>query len=80
MRCNRLGCLTGTGTFATLITALAIFGVAFAQGNMMFSAGPLNAQSKGHLVGKFAKLAIQCPPVIYRLLSPSYSCPIFLSL
>ncbi len=60
---NRLGCLTGAGIFAMLITALAIAGVAFAQGNMMFSAGPLNSQSKGHLVGNVAShadISAQC--------------------
>lgn len=41
---NRLGCLTNTGIFATLITALAIVGVAFASGSSMFSAGALNVQ------------------------------------
>lgn len=40
---NRLGCLTSTGIFATLITAMVIVGVAFASGSSMFSAGDLNA-------------------------------------
>ena len=57
MRNNRLGCLTGTGIIATLVTALAIAGMAFAQGNTMFSAGPLNAQSQGKLVGNVASHA-----------------------
>ena len=43
MRGARLGCLTGTGIFAALITAFAIAGYAYASGGTMFSPGPLNA-------------------------------------
>jgi len=50
MRNNSLGCLTGTGIIATLITAFVIVGVVFAQGQTLFSPGPLNAQS-GDLLG-----------------------------
>ena len=42
MRKARLGCLTGTGIIATLITAFAIAGYAFASGGQMFSPGALN--------------------------------------
>ena len=44
MRTNKLGCLTTTGIFGTLITLFAIVGVAFASGSQMFSAGELNAE------------------------------------
>lgn len=41
---NRLGCLTGTGLIAALITVLALAGFTFASGGHMFSSGDLNAQ------------------------------------
>jgi hypothetical protein len=41
---NRLGCLTGTGFVAALITLFVLVGVAFASGGQMFSSGKLNAQ------------------------------------
>jgi|GEM_PF-1369656 len=44
MHNNRLGCFTGAGIIATLITLFAIVGIAFASGSQMFSAGGLNAQ------------------------------------
>ena len=44
MQNNRLGCFTGAGIFATLITLFVIVGVAFASGSQMFSAGDLNAE------------------------------------
>jgi len=50
MQNKPLGCLTGTGIIATLVTALAIVGAAFAQGGTLFSAGALNAQS-GAILG-----------------------------
>ena len=50
MRNARLGCFTGSGIIATLITLFAIAGVAFASGSLMFSAGDLNAQA-GKLLG-----------------------------
>lgn len=46
MRTNRLGCLTGTGIIAALITAFAIAGFAYARGGLMYNPGPLNAQSE----------------------------------
>ena len=51
MRNSRLGCLTPTGIIATLLTALAIVGVAFAQGGVMYSPGPLNAEAGEALGG-----------------------------
>jgi hypothetical protein len=50
MQNNRLGCLTGTGIFAALITLFVLVGVAFASGGHMFSSGNLNAQS-GETIG-----------------------------
>lgn len=47
---NRLGCLTGTGLIAALITVLALAGFTFASGGHMFSSGDLNAQI-GETVG-----------------------------
>lgn len=44
MQSNRLGCLTGTGLLAALITLVVLIGVAFTSGGHMFSAGDLNAQ------------------------------------
>jgi Class III cytochrome C family. len=44
MQNNKLGCLSTTGIFATLITLFAIVGIAFASGGQMFSAGELNAE------------------------------------
>jgi len=49
---NRLGCLTGTGLVAALITILSIVGVALASGSEMFTAGALNAQNEsGRMIG-----------------------------
>ena len=47
---NRLGCLTGTGLIAALITVLTLAGFTFASGGHMFSSGDLNAQI-GETVG-----------------------------
>src|SRR5512146_2316283 len=51
MRSNRLGCLSGVGILAALITALAIAGYAYAGGGLMYSPGPLNAQAGQTLGG-----------------------------
>lgn len=51
MRTNRLGCLSGTGLLAALITALVIAGYAYARGGLMYSPGPLNAQAGRALGG-----------------------------
>src|SRR5512134_1678357 len=50
-RSNRLGCLTGTGLIAALITALVIAGYAYASGGLMYNPGPLNAQGDEVLGG-----------------------------
>jgi len=51
MRSNRLGCLTGTGIIAALITAFAIAGYAYARGGLMYNPGPLSAQGDETLGG-----------------------------
>lgn len=51
MRTSRLGCLTPSGIIAALLTAFVIAGVAFAQGGMLYSPGPLNAQGDETLGG-----------------------------
>ncbi|MBI5961987.1 MAG: hypothetical protein HY863_00805 [Chloroflexi bacterium] len=45
MRNNKLGCFTGAGIVAILITLFSLVGVAFASGSQMFSAGGLNAET-----------------------------------
>jgi hypothetical protein len=47
---SRLGCLTGTGLIAALITVIALVGFTLASGGHMFSSGDLNAQV-GETVG-----------------------------
>ncbi|MFN8411290.1 MAG: cytochrome c3 family protein [Anaerolineales bacterium] len=44
MQTNRLGCLTSTGIFATLITLALIAGFGFVKGEDLFSPGELNNQ------------------------------------
>ena len=51
MQKNRLGCLTGTGIIAALITILVIAGIGFAQGATMFSPGALSAKQSGAVLG-----------------------------
>jgi len=51
MQSNKLGCFTATGIFATLVTLIAIVGMAFASGSRMFIAGNLNAQAGDALGG-----------------------------
>ena len=58
MKSNRLGCLTSTGIIAALITAFAIAGYAYARGGLMYTAGPLNAQSGEMLGGVTSHAAI----------------------
>ena len=50
MQSNRLGCLSGTGIVAAVVTALVIGGLVYTQGGVMFSPGPLNAQ-RGEMLG-----------------------------
>lgn len=47
---KRLGCLTGSGLIAALVTVLVIAGFAYARGGLIFNSGPLNAQS-GNMLG-----------------------------
>jgi hypothetical protein len=51
MQKKRLGCLTGTGIVAALITILAITGFTFVQGGSLFSPGALNAHQTGAVLG-----------------------------
>jgi len=48
---NRLGCLTGSGIFAILITTFVIAGYAYTSGGLMFTPGPLSAKSGETLGG-----------------------------
>ena len=62
MRSNRLGCLTGTGFIAALITVIALAGVGFFSGGAMFSPGKLNAETGSILggVSSHAEIAGEC--------------------
>ena len=51
MRNQRLGCLSGTGILAALITILTIAGYAYVRGGLMYNPGPLNAQGNQALGG-----------------------------
>ena len=51
MRSNRLGCLSGTGILAALVTVLVIAGYAYARGGLMYSPGPLSKQGNQSLDG-----------------------------
>lgn len=44
MHNSRLGCFTSTGIIAALVTAGVIAWIAFGQGGVLYSPGPLNAQ------------------------------------
>jgi hypothetical protein len=59
MHNNRLGCLTGTGLIAALITLFALVGVAFASGGHMFSSGDLNNEPGETLGGVTSHAQIQ---------------------
>jgi hypothetical protein len=47
---DRLGCFSGTGIVAAIVTALVIAGYAYARGGLMYNPGPLNAQP-GEMLG-----------------------------
>ena len=47
---SRLGCLTGTGIIAAVITTIVIAGYVYARGGLLYNPGPLNAQS-GEMLG-----------------------------
>ena len=51
MQRNRLGCLSGTGLLAALITAFVIVGYAYARGGLMYNPGPLSTQGDRTLGG-----------------------------
>lgn len=51
MQSKRLGCLSGTGILAALITTLAIAGYAYARGGLLYNPGALNAQGSRILGG-----------------------------
>jgi hypothetical protein len=51
MRSNRLGCLSGTGILAALVTALVIAGYAYARGGLMYNPGALSTQGVRTLGG-----------------------------
>ena len=51
MRTNRLGCLSGTGVVAALITVFVIAGYAYARGGLMYNPGPLSTHSDRTLGG-----------------------------
>ena len=51
MRGNRLGCLSGTGILAALLTVFVIAGYAYARGGLMYSPGPLNTHGDQMLGG-----------------------------
>jgi hypothetical protein len=51
MRNNRLGCLSGTGILAALVTALVIAGYAYARGGLIYNPGPLSTQGDQALGG-----------------------------
>ncbi len=55
---KRLSCLSTSGLLVGLITALVITGVAVAQGGVLFSPGPLNAQEGPALGGVTSHAAI----------------------
>jgi hypothetical protein len=56
MRGNRLGCFTFSGVLSAIITILAIVGVAYARGGLLYNPGPLNAQT-GEIIGGVASHA-----------------------
>ncbi|NWG35699.1 MAG: cytochrome c3 family protein [Chloroflexi bacterium] len=47
---SRLGCFSGLGVLAAFITTLVIAGYVYAQGGVLYSPGPLNAQN-GEMLG-----------------------------
>jgi hypothetical protein len=51
MQRNRLGCLSGTGLIAVVITALSIAVYAYARGGLMYNPGPLSTHGDQTLGG-----------------------------
>jgi hypothetical protein len=56
MQRNKLGCFTFSGILSASITILAIAGIAYARGGLLYNPGPLNAQS-GEVLGGVASHA-----------------------
>ncbi|MBV6399725.1 MAG: hypothetical protein CNIPEHKO_00002 [Anaerolineales bacterium] len=50
MRTNRLGCLSGSGIIAAILTTFLIVGYVYARGGLLYSPGELNAQ-RGEMLG-----------------------------
>ena len=48
---RRLGCISGAGIIAVLVTLLLTTGFVFVRGGSLFSPGPLNAQASGEALG-----------------------------
>ncbi len=59
---NRLGCLTGSGIIAAILTTLIVTGITLVQGGVLFNPGALNAQAGEALGGvhSHAELTNQC--------------------
>lgn len=53
---NRLGCFTFSGILSAVVTILAIAGVAYARGGLIYNPGPLNAKV-GEILGGVASHA-----------------------
>jgi hypothetical protein len=47
---NRLGCLSGTGLIAAIVTSMVIVGYVYAKGGLLYNPGPLNAHG-GEVIG-----------------------------
>ncbi len=56
MNNNRLGCLSGTGIIAAIVTVIVIAGYIYAKGGLLYNPGPLNAKS-GEMLGGVASHA-----------------------
>jgi len=72
MRPTRIGCLSGTGIIAALLTLLIITGVGLARGGVLFSPGDLNAAQKDQALGGVATHAetggrcAACHPAVWE--------------
>jgi hypothetical protein len=51
MQKNQLGCLTGTGIIAALLTLAALTAIGFVQGGALFSPGALSSRQTGAVLG-----------------------------
>jgi hypothetical protein len=57
MKPRRLGCLTGAGLLAAVLTLAVVLGVFLLRGGRMFSPGPLHAEASGAEIGGVASHA-----------------------